>query len=183
MLVHMVLRLSTERHQNKRPPFNLQTGTLLLLVERSHFRFEYSRAFVRVIRLDLSERSYGFVSLVNQGYFVDVPLDPDKANANLANLLANNWIDSQTRRLRLTLELWNLQLDQVIVMFWDSEFSTGGNIREFFSSSVVRVHYYDKPADRLRLGLEIVCILFWFYYLYMPPPPTIIWLLRIKRLL
>lgn len=99
-----------------------------------------------------------------------MPLDPDKANANLANLLSNNWIDSQTRRLRVTLEMWNLQLDQVIVMFWDSEFSTGGHIREFFSASVVRVHYYDKPSDRLRLGLEIVCILFWFYYLYISPP-------------
>jgi hypothetical protein len=170
MLVHMVLRLSAKRHLNKRLPFNLQKGTWLLLVERSNFRFEYSRAFVQVIPLDLSERSYGFVSLVNQGYFVDVPLDPDNATANLANLLSNNWIDSQTRRLRVTLEMWNLQLDQVIVMFWDSEFSTGGHMREFFSSSVVRVHYYDKPSDRLRLGLEIVCILFWFYYLYMPPP-------------
>ncbi len=102
----------------------------------------------------------------SQGYFVDVPLDPDKANANLANLLSNNWIDSQTRHLRVTLEMWNLQLDQVIVMFWDTEFSQGGHMKQFFYSSAVRVHYYDKPSDRLRLGLEVVCVIFWFVYAF-----------------
>ena len=54
-----------------------------------------------------------------QGYFVDVPLEEEKANAILANLINNNWIDGQTRRLLVTLEAWNLQLDQVVVMFWE----------------------------------------------------------------
>jgi hypothetical protein len=102
----------------------------------------------------------------HQGYFVDVPLDPDKANANLANLLNNNWVDSQTRRLLVTLEAWNLQLDQITVMFWDTEFNPGGHMRNFFSASVVRVHYYDKPEDQSRLALEIICVIFWLYYLY-----------------
>ena len=101
-----------------------------------------------------------------QGYFVDVPLDPDKANANLANLLNNNWIDAQTRRLRITLEAWNLQLDQVIVMFWDTELNPGGHMRNFFSAAVVRVRYYDKPEDQIRLVLEIICVLFWLFYMY-----------------
>ncbi len=108
-----------------------------------------------------------FVCLLTppQGYFTDVPLDPDKANANLANLVQNNWLDAQTRRLRITLEMWNLQLDQVIVMFWDTEFNPGGQIRKFFSATVVRVDFYDKPADSSRMGLEIVCFIFWVYYL------------------
>jgi predicted PurR-regulated permease PerM len=101
-----------------------------------------------------------------QGYFVDVPLDPDKANANLANILNNNWIDGQTRTLRVTLEAWNLQLDQVIVMFWDTEFNSGGHMRNFFSAAVVRVHYYDKPEDQLRLALEIIVVIFWLFYLF-----------------
>jgi predicted PurR-regulated permease PerM len=101
-----------------------------------------------------------------QGYFVDVPLDPDKANANLANILNNNWIDGQTRTLRVTLEAWNLQLDQVIVMFWDTEFNAGGHMRNFFSAAVVRVHYYDKPEDQLRLALEIIVVIFLLFYLF-----------------
>ena len=100
-----------------------------------------------------------------QGYFTDVPLDPDKANANIANLIQNNWLDAQTRRLRITLEMWNLQLDQVVVMFWDSEFNPGGRIRNFFSASVVRVNFYDKASDQTRLSLEIICCIFWIYYL------------------
>ena len=83
-----------------------------------------------------------------EGYFVDVPLD---ANAVNANLLANNWVDPQTRRLRVTVEAWNLQMDHVVVMFWDTEFNTGGHSRSLFSASVVRVHYYDKPSDITRL--------------------------------
>ncbi len=110
--------------------------------------------------------SYTSPNPVFQGYFVDVPLNPDKANANLANLLANNWIDEQTRRVLVTLEMWNLQMDQVIVMFWDTSFTTGGHMRNFFSAVAVRVHYYDKPSDQLRLGLEIVCVIFWLFYMY-----------------
>ena len=54
-----------------------------------------------------------------QGYFVDVPLEEEKAKTILLNLINNNWVDAQTRRLLVTLEAWNLQLDQVVVMFWE----------------------------------------------------------------
>ncbi len=110
--------------------------------------------------------SFVFLLTLPQGYFTDVPLDPNKANANLANLVQNNWLDAQTRRLRITLEMWNLQLDQVIVMFWDTEFNPGGHIRKFFSATVVRVDFYDKASDSSRMGLEIICVLFWVYYLF-----------------
>jgi hypothetical protein len=98
-----------------------------------------------------------------EGYFVDVPLD---ANAVNANLVANNWVDPQTRRLRVTLEAWNLQMDHVVVMFWDTEFNAGGHSRSLFSASVVRVHYYDKPSDRTRLAYEIICVLFFVFHAY-----------------
>jgi len=101
-----------------------------------------------------------------QGYFVDVPLEEEKANAILANLLNNNWIDGQTRRLLVTLEAWNLQLDQVVVMFWETQINPGGHIRNFFSASIVRVRYYDKPEDQPRLVLEIIVVVLWFYYVY-----------------
>ena len=104
------------------------------------------------------------VSRVAQGYFVDVPLEEEKAKAILNNLKTNNWLDSQTRRLLVTLELWNLNMDQIIVMFWDVEFNSGGHMRSFFSASVVRVKYYDKPEDSSRLALEVVVLLFWIYY-------------------
>jgi hypothetical protein len=98
-----------------------------------------------------------------EGYFADVTLDPDKMNDSL---LRNNWVDHQTRRLRVTIEAWNLALDHVVVMNWNTEFNTGGHSKNFFSASVVRVRYYDKPEDRIRLALEVLIALFCLIDLY-----------------
>jgi hypothetical protein len=47
-----------------------------------------------------------------------------------------------------------------------TQINPGGHIRNFFSASIVRVRYYDKPEDQPRLVLEIIVVVLWFYYVY-----------------
>jgi|EP00505_MAST-04D_sp_SCG-Rhode-Island_P003978 hypothetical protein len=131
-----------------------------------------------------------FSDYTGGGYTADIPLYQEEFDSQIGTLKRYMWLDSKTRAVEVTTNLYNPSTDFLTVVQALFEFPASGGIKATRSIKVVRVVDDWRPGDRSRSTMEvglIVLILFigldlayqWFLELSMPVDE---WDLRVRDL-
>ncbi|KAK3248640.1 hypothetical protein CYMTET_41895 [Cymbomonas tetramitiformis] len=121
---------------------------------------------------DTSEEAYGPAHDPNKytfdpdelagdgGFPVFVAPDKKEAHIVIAELMADRWIDKQTRELRITFNAYNANLLMFTVFQLSFEFGNSGRIEKEIKADTFRIEHYNSVDDKIRGGFEVFLFLY-----------------------
>jgi hypothetical protein len=106
---------------------------------------------------------------LEEGYFQFFPVSNETAaRAQMAVLKKDRWADRDVQWMRVDFPV--LGGDEALLMDFRMfvDVDPGGRVRPFVLADVFRLSWYDfsKPADAVRVVLEVLSLLFWWLQIY-----------------
>jgi hypothetical protein len=98
--------------------------------------------------------------LVGGGFATDVPVDSVAAFDTHASYLKRYaWIDEKTRAVEVGFNMYNANLDVIIVSHALFELTPGGLVHPHFTVKIARLCDNWRAQDKTREQIEVVCVL------------------------